>query len=65
MIKPQPTTYTCTNCGWSKTVSPNSDALLPGEVVSACPKCGNEELQAKKASLIAKLMATVKNINQP
>ncbi len=41
--------YTCPVCGWSKTVTPRSDALMPGEVFDACPACGHSPLQVRPA----------------
>ncbi|MCX7258605.1 MAG: hypothetical protein NTZ64_18315 [Polaromonas sp.] len=49
-IRPQPVTYTCPACGWSKTVAPRSDALMPGEFFSACPRCHHAPLDTKRAS---------------
>lgn len=39
-IRPFPVTYHCPRCGWSKTVHPRSDALIPGEFFDVCPDCG-------------------------
>ncbi|TYC55192.1 hypothetical protein ETQ85_14305 [Zoogloea oleivorans] len=51
-IKPSAQTYRCPACNWSKTVVPNGDALIPGDISSACPKCGHKQLESKKASAI-------------
>jgi predicted RNA-binding Zn-ribbon protein involved in translation (DUF1610 family) len=48
-VRPQPRTYRCTTCGWSKTVAPRSDALMPGEHFSECPRCANTDLQCEKS----------------
>ena len=39
-IRPLPSIYTCSKCGWTKKVAPRSDALMPGEYFSECPTCG-------------------------
>ena len=49
-IRPQPVTYSCPACRWSKTVAPRSDALMPGEFFSACPSCRHAPLDKKRAS---------------
>ena len=49
-IRPSPTTYPCPACGWSKTVTPRSDALMFGEMFDACPACGHSPLQVRPAS---------------
>ena len=51
-IRPSPSTYTCPSCRWSKTVAPRSDALMPGEFFSACPKCGRSPLQHRPAGAV-------------
>lgn len=51
-IPPLPTTYTCPACHWSKTVAPRSDALMPGEYFSACPRCRHAPLDRKRASAV-------------
>jgi rubredoxin len=48
-IRPHPTTYTCPQCKWSKTVAPRSDALGYGDVFRVCPVCGHAPLQNQKA----------------
>ncbi len=50
-IQPPTTTYSCSACGWSKTVAPRSDVLMPGEFFSACPRCHHALLNRKAASL--------------
>lgn len=46
-----PMTYRCSLCHWSKTISPRSDALLPGEVpVEVCPNCSHSPIDATKAN---------------
>ena len=50
-IRPQPTTYSCPACHWSKTVTPRSDTLMPGEFFSVCPRCRHAPLDRKTASL--------------
>jgi len=47
-IRPSPRRYQCTACGWSKTVVPRSDALMPGhDHFDSCPKCGHAPLSSE------------------
>lgn len=47
-VRPQPMTYTCLDCGWSKYVWPQSDCLLEGyDSFRVCPKCGSNHIQMK------------------
>ncbi|RMX09514.1 hypothetical protein EBQ24_06350 [Allofranklinella schreckenbergeri] len=59
-VKPPPCTYRCPACGWSKTVSPASDALIRGvDSFDRCPRCDNRQLEvrpAKKAGLFQVLL---------
>ena len=41
--------YHCPACHWSKTVTPLSDALGPGDFYRACPQCGHEPLDVQPA----------------
>jgi predicted RNA-binding Zn-ribbon protein involved in translation (DUF1610 family) len=50
MIKPLPKTYHCPQCGWSKTIDPRSDALLPSEYVEHCPQCNNQHIEVRFAT---------------
>ncbi len=54
----QPTTlrYSCSACGWKKTVSPTSDALLFGEFYHCCPTCENPNLQTQKLDALSSLI---------
>jgi len=64
-IHPSPTTYTCPACGWSKTVTPQSDALMPGDVFEICPKCGHAPLDCREASALqGALTDLVRNIKK-
>lgn len=57
-IRPSPRLFRCSACGWSKTVAPVSDALVPGrDHFDACPKCNHAPLEAKAASDLAGGMA--------
>jgi Zn-finger nucleic acid-binding protein len=47
-IKPKPFIYLCPLCGWKKSISPRSDALLPGEYYDCCPKCGTNHLKREE-----------------
>lgn len=58
-IRPQPTTWRCHHCGWSKTVHPRSDALMPGEHFHACPDCGRAPLERRAASAIEQAVNTL------
>lgn len=58
-IRPLPTTYFCPACGWSKTVSPRSDALMPGDIYDACPACGNESLENRNAGPVDAALGSV------
>jgi len=49
MIKPQPKTYQCLSCNWSKTVSPQSDVISPLDYFDKCPECG-EKIETVPAS---------------
>lgn len=51
-IRPPPTTYSCPAGHWSKTVSPRSDALMPGDFFNACPNCGHAPLKRKTANAV-------------
>mgnify|MGYP001809859336 CR=1 FL=1 len=48
-IRPLATLYTCPACGWSKTIKPRSDALMPGDMPSDCPVCGHVPLEHRPA----------------
>ena len=60
-IRPRPITYHCPKCQWSKTIQPRSDALMPGDRVDTCPRCGHTDLeettQNRPASLLEKIRA--------
>lgn len=55
-IRPQPCTYHCKQCGWKKTVAPQSDALLPGEFFSACPMCANASIERKPPTALERAL---------
>ncbi len=55
-IQPTALRYSCTACGWKKTVSPTSDALMPGEFYSCCPTCKNPHLQTQKLEGLSSLV---------
>lgn len=56
-IKPPPRTYVCSNCGWRKTVAPQSDVRLPSDFVSKCQQCGNTALKVEAVNF-SSLMST-------
>lgn len=64
-VKPQAFTCHCPACGWTKTVAPKSDVLMPGEVFDACPKCGNTALERKQASALDLIAQTMLNFVGP
>ncbi len=45
---------------WSKTVAPRSDALGPGDLHHACPRCGCKDLQVQAANPTQVLLAWVR-----
>ncbi len=60
-IRPEPRRYFCPSCGWEKTVQPKSDALMPGDLYSACPKCG-KPVGSTRAGLLASTAAQMKEL---
>ena len=60
-IPPPPTTYSCPACHWSKTVAPRSDALMPGEFFSACPRCRHAPLDRKRANAAQAALGQMKD----
>lgn len=60
-------TYRCPVCGWSKTVRPRSDALMPGDYFDRCPNCSHAELELHKASLAAQVFSLLNEVtgNRP
>ena len=42
MIKPKPFKWVCKKCGYSKSVTPESDVLDFRDFINTCPKCGNK-----------------------
>lgn len=61
-IRPSPITYRCTACGWSKTVRPCSDALMPGDYYDRCPNCSHADLEIHKASLSAQVFSLLDGV---
>lgn len=55
-IRPEPFVLNCPRCGWKKDVSPKSDVLTPGEWVDECPRCGCEEIEIRRAGVIARFL---------
>lgn len=53
-IRPEPFVLNCSRCGWKKGVRPKSDVLTPGEWVGECPRCGCEEIETRRAGVIAR-----------
>lgn len=56
-IRPQPRIYSCPQCGWSKTVAPRSDALMPGDVYVRCPSCGHAPLSSVPTDAVSSVLA--------
>jgi hypothetical protein len=54
----KPRTYRCLACGWSRTVAPRSDALMPWDVVGRCGKCGSEKVQTETSSAASGALAS-------
>ncbi len=38
-VKPNPYKFVCSECGYTKVISPKSDVLNPMDLMSICPKC--------------------------
>lgn len=52
-IPSEPRTYTCPACHWSQTTRPRSDVLLAGvDHFNACPRCGHQPLDTRRASTV-------------
>lgn len=64
-IRPLPRTYVCPHCGWSKTVHPQSDTLMPGDVFTLCPKCGGNVLSRLTSLLATVIGAVLGSIKKP
>lgn len=61
-IRPASSTYECPQCHWSKTVHPQSDALVPGrDVLISCPKCGGA-LISRPASLLENAVGLISDV---
>ena len=58
MIQPKPYKLKCKECGYSKTVRPNSDVLNPMDMLSICPKC-KVQMEREELSGISKLFADI------
>jgi predicted SprT family Zn-dependent metalloprotease len=58
VMQQQAWTYRCVACGWEKTVSSRSDALMPGEAISQCGKCGKTDLHMASATGVAGALAS-------
>jgi hypothetical protein len=61
-VRPRPTTWYCTGCGWSKTVHPRSDALGPGDHFRNCPRCNRNGLEHRPATLAEHAIYTLKDV---
>jgi ribosomal protein L40E len=54
----KPRTYRCVACGWSRTVAPRSDALMPWDTVSRCAKCGSDNLRTEPSAALSGALAS-------
>ncbi len=50
-VKPNPYKLVCSQCGYSKVISPRSDVLNPMDLVSICPKCKGK-MEKKSLNLL-------------
>jgi len=57
-----PFTQACTSCGWSQTIIPMSDALIPGELLRSCPRCDAHSLEMRPASASEQVVAQFKRV---
>lgn len=64
MPVPSHMTYSCPACGWSKTVTPKSDALIPGDFYDCCPNCGHDKLDVSKASFAAQVISLLDKMKE-
>lgn len=60
-IRPPPLLFRCPACGWSKTVAPRSDVLVPGDFYDACPRCGHGALESRAAGALQSELAQAAN----
>lgn len=60
-IASPPKTYSCSACGWSKTVMPRSDALMPGDYYRACPKCTHAPLDTSRPNAAQTVLGQLSN----
>jgi predicted nucleic-acid-binding Zn-ribbon protein len=58
MIQPTPFKLKCKNCGYSKIVSPKSDALDPSYLMQNCSKC-NKIMEKIPLTLTDKLISKI------
>ncbi|WP_425507516.1 cysteine-rich KTR domain-containing protein [Undibacterium seohonense] len=63
-ITPLPTNYSCPTCGWKKTFSPRSDALIES-YPTYCPVCNEKNIRIQNGShAIAGFQAIVNDIKK-
>ena len=55
-IKPKPTVFCCTRCGWKGVFVAQSDCLIV-RPWSECPKCGNSNFERKAGGLLTECLA--------
>ncbi|RTY78783.1 hypothetical protein EKA83_07525 [Pseudomonas veronii] len=55
-MRPRLLTYVCINCGWRKTVAPQSDVLRPGYRFDRCPQCQSTSLTTRPPGLLERTL---------
>lgn len=61
MIPQKPFKWVCPECGYSKIVNPKSDVISLQELMSRCPKCG-EEMEKKELRPIDTIFSLFQNV---
>jgi hypothetical protein len=54
----KPCTYRCMACGWSRTVAPRSDALMPWDTVCRCGACDSDNLRTEQSTALSGAVAS-------
>ncbi|MPS82273.1 MAG: hypothetical protein E2591_29845 [Achromobacter sp.] len=62
-VRPRPFTQICSECNWTQTFAPASDALVVGRDIAAhCPKCQSRQLQCMAPSTPALIAGWLKRL---
>lgn len=62
-FRPNPQTYRCPKCSWTKTVWPKSDVVTPQyDFYDFCPKCRNFHLIVCPATRLELKLEEIKSI---